>query len=85
MTVNWYRQAARHGDASALNNLGMMFENGRGIGRDSPEAYALFYIAASRGNTNASNNQDRLAKSLTPEQVAASRKRVSAWEALIGY
>ena len=32
--VKWFRKAAEQGDASAQNDLGVMYQNGRGVPQD---------------------------------------------------
>ena len=40
---------AAQGDAHAQNNLGIMYENGRGVGRHYPEALKWYRMAAAQG------------------------------------
>ena len=44
---------AEQGDANAQNNLGHMYEQGRGLLKNLREAYRWFYIAHSNGNHGA--------------------------------
>jgi len=44
-----YCEAARLGDAVSLFNLGWMYANGRGVGRDDAQAAWFFHAAAERG------------------------------------
>ncbi|HEY1328676.1 MAG TPA: transglycosylase SLT domain-containing protein [Casimicrobiaceae bacterium] len=48
-----YCEAARDGDVDALFNLGWMYANGRGIGRDYDIAATLFARAAAAGSEQA--------------------------------
>ncbi|MGO9008305.1 MAG: caspase family protein [Beijerinckiaceae bacterium] len=54
--VRLYRQAADAGNASAMNNLGTMYRDGRGVAPDETEAVRLFRKAADAGNAFAMNN-----------------------------
>ena len=45
--VRWYRKAADLGNASAINNLGFMFANGRGVEAD-PRQSIEFYRKSRR-------------------------------------
>ncbi len=54
--VRLYRQAADAGNASAMNNLGTMYRDSRGVAMDEAEAVRLFRNAADAGNAFAMNN-----------------------------
>jgi class 3 adenylate cyclase/outer membrane protein assembly factor BamD (BamD/ComL family) len=51
-----YRKAADRGYPEAMNNLGIMFTNGRGVPRDDAEAIRLFRKAADGGSADAITN-----------------------------
>ena len=51
-----YQEAAQQGDTTALNNIGVMYANGRGVDQDYDEAINWFRQAAQQGNTTALNN-----------------------------
>jgi hypothetical protein len=48
-----YRRAADTGDASAMNSIGVMYENGQGVPRDFGQAMAWYRKGAAAGNANA--------------------------------
>ena len=52
----YYRRAADLGDASAISNLGWMYQEGRGVARDDAEAVRLYRKAADMGVASAINN-----------------------------
>jgi TPR repeat protein len=54
--VVWYRKAAEQGDAQAQNNLGVMYQNGRGVAHDDAQAVFWYRKAAVQGNTDAQRN-----------------------------
>jgi len=54
--MRWRRVAAERGNASAQNNIGVMYENGYGVERDYTEALRWFRLAAQQGNINAQYN-----------------------------
>jgi len=57
----WYRRAIDAGpNLSALNNLALLYETGRGVNRDMDEAVRLYLWAASAGNTVAMVNMGNL-------------------------
>jgi TPR repeat protein len=54
--VRRYRRAAEVGDTDAMNNLGLMYANGRGVARDDVEAVRWYRKAVEAGNTVAMGN-----------------------------
>jgi uncharacterized protein len=54
--VRWLRLAADQGDASALFNLGLMSEEGRGVPQDHAEAARWYRLAAEQGYPQAQYN-----------------------------
>ena len=54
--VRWYRLAADQGRASAQNNLGGMYSNGRGVPQDAAEAARWYRLAADQGDAAAQFN-----------------------------
>jgi hypothetical protein len=82
--ADWYRKAAEKGEVSAQNNLGVLLHYGHGVQQDDVEAYAMFCVAAEGGCTNAVDSRDSLAESLTPEQIAEARRRVSSFKSKPG-
>ncbi|MDR3422862.1 MAG: hypothetical protein P4L80_16730 [Xanthobacteraceae bacterium] len=53
--VNWFRQAADHGDVDAMSNLGMMNKLGRGTPRNYGYAMEWWRLAAEKGDPKAEN------------------------------
>ena len=51
-----YEKAAALGDAAAMFNLGVLYENGRGVQRDLSEARRWFEKAAEAGDVTAMRN-----------------------------
>ena len=50
------KQLSRGGDADAQYNLGIMYDNGRGVIKDEMKAFALYLKAAEQGNASAQYN-----------------------------
>ena len=50
------RVAAERGDTLAQNNLGVLYETGRGVPKDCNTAYKWYLDAAKNGNLAAQNN-----------------------------
>jgi TPR repeat protein len=55
-----YREAAELGHAVAHNNLGRLYETGRGVARDLREARKWYQQAADQGNQQARQRLDKL-------------------------
>jgi uncharacterized protein len=51
-----FQPLAEHGDASAQSNLGVMYEQGRGVAQNYREAMKWFRLAALQGNASAQSN-----------------------------
>ena len=51
-----YQRAAQQGDTTAMNNIGVMYANGRGVDQDYDEAIIWFSDAARQGNATARTN-----------------------------
>ena len=68
------RKAAEAGYATAQHNLGLMYANGEGVARDYVSAYAWWELAADE-IANAASLRDRMAKEMTPDQLA----RACSW------
>jgi TPR repeat protein len=68
--VVWYRQAAEQGDANSQRDLGLQYLHGTGVLQDFIQARLWLGLAAARGDAEAANTVDRLAKKMTPDQIA---------------
>ncbi|TPW18629.1 MAG: ybeQ [Halothiobacillaceae bacterium] len=51
-----WTELANKGSSEALNSIGMMYQNGRGVSRDVTEAAQLYQAAANTGLAAAQNN-----------------------------
>jgi hypothetical protein len=77
-----YRRAAELGNVSAIVNLGVLCETGRGVKRDHNKAVELFRTAADRGDAVAQSN---LGAFLHSEEKFEEAFRYSALAADQGY
>lgn len=70
LAAQHYRLAGFNGcnQSSALNNLGLMYENGQGVEKDVVMAYALFLVAAQNGERVSRRNAERVERILTVHQ-----------------
>ena len=69
--AKWFRKAAEQGDAFAQYFLVEMYADGEGVPEDDMTAYAWWNIAAN-GFAPAKGVKDLLAKTMTPDQIAAA-------------
>ena len=70
--VKWYRKASEQGYVLAQYNLGGCYANGEGVEKNQVEAYAYW----NQGTVEYSRRKlAALEKQMTPEQIAAGKKR----------
>ena len=93
--VKWYRKSAEQGNANAQYNLGLMYQSGGGglqdpifgeildlkgaMTQDRVKAYAWFNLSSANGFEDASEQRDRIAKSMRPDQIAEGQKLSREW------
>ena len=68
-----FRLLANQGHAQAQVNLGIMSSQGRGVPKDSVQAYRWYTLAAGQGDDLAGKFQDHLEKSMSLEQLAEAQ------------
>ena len=82
--VKWYRLAAAQGEATAQMSLGNAYEYGEGVPEDYIQAYKWYNLAAASGSpvvaNEAKNAKDRLAKTMTKQQIAEAQKLSTAFK-----
>ncbi len=57
-----------------------MYHNGRGVTQDYVQAHMWFNLAAARGLKFPEKRRDRLAKKMTPAQIAEAQKLAREWK-----
>ena len=65
---------AEQGHASAQNNLGGMYADGRGVLEDDVYAYMWWNLAAAQGHKNSSKNKNILSKKMTSSQIEEAQR-----------
>ena len=80
VAVRWFCKAADQGDAWAQVKLGLVYEEGQGVTQDYVQARMWFNLSAAKGNYIARESRDRLAKQMTPEQIAEARRLAQEWK-----
>ena len=72
-----FRSLAAQGDASAQNNLGLMYANGNGVAQDYVRAHMWYNLGASslsgENGKKATSNRDNVAAKMTPAQIAQAQ------------
>ena len=68
------KKMAEAGDASAQYNLGVMYEKGDGVLKDSVEAHAWYYNASANGVESAKKNLSNIEKTMNPDQISDANK-----------
>ena len=80
LAAEWYRKAADQGNARAQNNIGLSYDNGRGVLKDWSIAYMWYNLAAAKGNKTAATNRDNLERSMTAAQIAEGQRMSREWK-----
>ena len=75
-----FRLLAEQGHAQAQVNLGILYSQGRGVPKDSVQAYGWYTLAAGQGDDLATKFQTLLEKSMTPDQNAEAQQLARAWK-----
>jgi hypothetical protein len=74
-----FRLLANQGNADAQFFLGYMYATGKGVIQDYIQAHVWFNLSAARGNDNAAASREKIAKTMTPQQIAEAQKIARSW------
>lgn len=81
----WWTLAATQGYAPAANNLSFLYFEGKGVPQDRVKSVAWFRIAYAsmrkKMDTKAQEHLDKIARDMTPSDIADAEKLVSRWQA----
>jgi len=69
-----FRHAAGQEHQNAQLMLGVMYASGEGTTQDYVRAHMWLNLAASNGDKNARERREKLAKEMTPSQIADAQK-----------
>jgi len=75
-----FRLLAEQGHAQAQVNLGIIYSQGRGVPKDSVQAYRWYTLAAAKGLKEAVKGRDLLEKRMTPAQLAEAQWLAREWK-----
>ena len=78
--IKWYRKAAEQGDKYAPFNLGVMYYTRDGAPKDFVKTHFWFDIGILNGNPKAKKWRDKIAKRMSPEQIADAQRLVDEWQ-----
>jgi uncharacterized protein len=78
--AKWWRRAADQGHIGAQAYLGLSCATGLGVPQDNTHAYMWLSVAAARGDQDAVSNRDRVARQMTPAQIAEAQKLAREWK-----
>ena len=70
---NEVKLLAEQGDIDAQYELGLIYENGKGVISDPIQAYAWFSVASALGYEGASRNRDHLERRMTSAQITKAK------------
>ncbi len=73
-------EAANQENASAQYYMGVMFQNGHAVPKNFAEAHKWYNLAAANGEKKAVTLRDRLAKQMTPAQIAKAQRLAREWK-----
>ena len=59
--------------------MGSKHDSGEGVPKDDVKAYAWFNVSSANGYEEASASRNRIAKTMTPEQIAEAQKLSREW------
>ncbi len=78
--IKWYTLAAEQGDKYAPFNLGTIYYTGSGESKGLVKTHFWFGVAVINGNLKAKKWQDKIAKKMSPEQIAEARRLLGEWQ-----
>ena len=80
VAAKWFRRAADQGHIGAQVYLGLSYATGLGVPQDNTHAYMWLSVAAARGDPDAISNRNRVARQMTPAQIAEAQKLAREWK-----
>jgi uncharacterized protein len=77
--AKWFRRAADQGHPGGQVYLGLSYATGLGVPQDNVHAYMWLSVAAARGDQDAISNRNKVARQMTPAQIAEAQKLAGEW------
>ena len=82
--IDQLRLKAEQGDAEAQFNLGVMYDDGRGVPQDYIQAHMWYNLSASNRTGDkrdiAVSDRDRVAEKMPPEDISEAQRLASEWQ-----
>jgi TPR repeat protein len=75
--AKWFHRGAEQGDIDSLYMLGCCYDEGWGVQKNDVHAHMWLSLAAGTGYERAIEDLARVAKRMTPSQIAEAEKLVS--------
>jgi len=76
-----FRPVAQQGNADAQFILGVMYSKGQGVPQDDVQAHMWLSLAAAQGKESYyRKSRDKLAKLMTPVQIAEAQRLAREWK-----
>jgi TPR repeat protein len=72
--AKWHRLAAARGYIFAQYNLGVWYAEGQGSPQNAVMAHMWLSLASAKGVGDGAKHRDRVAKLMTPQQIAEAQK-----------
>jgi TPR repeat protein len=79
--IQMFKPLAAKGNAKAQHVIGVMYEKGQGVARNSVRALAWFSVAAKKGDREAKTKMQEISKTMTPDELSQARAMAVACEA----
>lgn len=78
--LRWCRLAADHRHGAAMFLIATYYEKARGVPKDVVQAYQWYNLAAANGHEDGAKWRDRLARDMTPTQIAQAQFFARNWK-----
>jgi hypothetical protein len=78
--LRWCRLAADQGHGPAMFVIATHYEKARGVPKDVVQAYHWYNLAAANGHEDGAKWRDRLARDMTPTQIAQAQFLARNWK-----
>ena len=78
--VYWYRLSAEQGFPGGQQDLGVMYNLGRGVPQDFALAHMWFNVCASTGNEKCMKQRNIMEKKMTPSQIEKAQDMARNWK-----
>lgn len=77
--AKWFERAADQGHTDAQAALADLYSQGKGVEKDLKKAYMHLTVLAQDGEKSASKMRDKIAESMSSEQIEEAEKMASEW------